>query len=589
MEERNRNYFAAIVLSVAIIFMWQFLYVNPRIEAMRQEKKALESVKNSSDQNDVIPSITSPPFFIDNRELALARSPRVEIDTPSLIGSINLKGARFDDLNLKKYHVDASHSSPIVKLLNPSNTRNAYFTEMGYLSAYDIGEVPGSDTVWKLVSGEKLTTSTPIKLAFMNAKNVLFERVIALDEHYMFTITDTVTNNSIDPISFALYGRITRYKTQEEEINSGSHDGLIAILGNQSLVEKKYSDIEKSTISNASTSNGWLGITNKYWASVFIPPKDLAFESRFSFFAHGKPRYQADFKGNETVLMAGKSSKTTSLLFAGAKEVPLLKNYEKELTIPRFEMLIDWGWFYFVAKPMFSLMHYFHNLVGNFGLAILLTTVVVKLLFFPFARKQYISTANMQNIQPQIDKLREKFKDDTPQALQKATLDLYKKNNINPLAGCLPILMQIPVFFAIYKVISISIEMRHAPFIGWISDLSSRDPSNIFNLFGALPFTPLEFMHIGAWPIIMSLSMFIQMKMSPPPADRGQAIIMSCMPIFFVFALASFPAGLVIYWAWSNVISIIQQAIIMKLHGAKIGIIDKLCAIFNRRRSSPNK
>lgn len=334
------------------------------------------------------------------------------------------------------------------------------------------------------------------------------------------------------------------------------------MLIDQSLIEKKYSDIEKSSVSNFHESNSWLGISDKYWASAFIPPKEKSFQSRFDYFSDGRARYQANFKINEIILSPGKSSKTTNSLFVGAKELPIIQHYEKELEIPRFEMLIDWGWFYFIAKPMFALMSYFYNLVGNFGIAIMLTTVFVKALFFPLAKKQYVSTANMKNIQPKIDALREQFKQASPQVLQKEMLQLYKKHKINPLAGCWPILLQIPVFFAIYKVISISLEMRHAPFFGWIQDLAAPDPTNIFTLFGILPFQLPGFIHVGIWPIIMSLSMFLQMKMSPPPTDKGQAIILNWMPVIFVFALSSFPAGLIIYWSWSNIISIIQQTVI---------------------------
>ncbi|MFV0256031.1 membrane protein insertase YidC [Candidatus Liberibacter solanacearum] len=576
--EKNWNYFAAIAISVAIVYVWQLVYVQPRIEAIKEEKKTVLTIEKQSIQNTVVP--------IDNRAQALSRSPRVEINSPSLAGSINLKGAQFDDLSLKGYRVDVSRNSPMVALLNPLNTENAYFAELNYISTTNTTVFPNENTVWNLVSGQVLTPSSPVKLAFKSANNILFERIISLDENYLFTIVDTITNNSTNLISFSPYGKITRYKLQKESNSFGVQEGFIAVLGDQSLIEKKYSDIEKSSVSNFHESNNWLGISDKYWASAFIPPKEKSFQSRFDYFSDGRARYQANFKINEIILSPGKSSKTTNSLFVGAKELPIIQHYEKELEIPRFEMLIDWGWFYFIAKPMFALMSYFYNLVGNFGIAIMLTTVFVKALFFPLAKKQYVSTANMKNIQPKIDALREQFKQASPQVLQKEMLQLYKKHKINPLAGCWPILLQIPVFFAIYKVISISLEMRHAPFFGWIQDLAAPDPTNIFTLFGILPFQLPGFIHVGIWPIIMSLSMFLQMKMSPPPTDKGQAIILNWMPVIFVFALSSFPAGLIIYWSWSNIISIIQQTVIMKMYGAKIDIIDRLRSMFAKSSNS---
>ncbi|XCD38981.1 membrane protein insertase YidC [Candidatus Liberibacter asiaticus] len=579
--ERNWNYFVAIALSVIIVYAWQNFYVYPRIEEMNNERKNIQTVKQPNQVDNSYAAV-----LIDDRAQALSMSPRVELKNPSLIGSINLKGAQFDDLNLRGYHLDVSSNSPIVTLLSPSNTKNAYFAELDYVSTANNIELPNSNTVWNLISGKILTPTTRIKLVFKYANNILFERTISLDEHYLFKIVDTVTNNSIDQIRFSPRGRIMRHKPQTATNTFGVQEGFIAVLGDKSLVEQKYSDIEKSSISNFHESNSWLGISDKYWASVFIPSKETSFHSQFKYLSDGHARYQAKFSANEITILPGKSITTTNFLFAGAKEFPTIHHYEKDLAIPRFEMLIDWGWFYFIAKPMFMLMSYFYNLVGNFGIAIMLTTVFVKLLFFPLAKKQYVSTANMKNIQPKIDELREKFKQSPPQVLQKAMIQLYKTHNINPLAGCWPILLQIPVFFAIYKVISISLEMRHAPFWGWIKDLAAADPTNIFTLFGILPFYLPGFMHVGIWPIIMSLSMFIQMKMSPPPADKGQAMILNWMPVVFVFALSSFPAGLIIYWSWSNVISIVQQAVIMKMHGAEIGLIDRLRSTFSKNYNS---
>ncbi|MEG8099425.1 membrane protein insertase YidC [Candidatus Liberibacter brunswickensis] len=578
--EKNWNYFAAIALSVIIVYGWQNLYVYPRIEEINNAKKNEQTIKKS----DAIDS--SHTDTIDNRVQALSRYPRVEIKNNAIIGSINLKGAQFDDVRLRGYRVDVSNDSPIITLLNPSNTKNAYFAELGYISKNSKIDLPNENTIWSVSSGKTLTPSSPVKLFFKNAQDILFERIISIDDHYLFKIVDTITNNSKGKIIISPYGRIVRYKSQTETDSSGGQEGFIAVLEDKSIVEKKYSTIEKSVVSNFHKSNSWLGISDKYWASVFIPSKETSFQSQFKYLPNGHARYQANFKTNEINILPGKSYMAINSLFVGAKELNTINYYEKELGIPKFEMLIDWGIFYFITKPMFILMSYFYKFVGNFGVAIMLITVFVKLLFFPLAKKQYTSTAQMKNVQPKIDELREKLKESPPQVLQKAVIQLYKTHNINPLAGCWPILLQIPVFFAIYKVISISLEMRHAPFFGWIKDLAAADPTNIFTLFGILPFNPPGFMHIGIWPIIMSLSMFIQMKMSPPPTDKGQAIVLNWMPVLLVFALSSFPAGLIIYWSWSNIISIIQQAAIMKMHGTEIGLINRLSSMFSRHSDS---
>ncbi|AKK20171.1 membrane protein insertase YidC [Candidatus Liberibacter africanus] len=579
--ERNWNYFLAIALSVAILYAWQTFYVYPRIAEINNAQKNAQEIKKS-DQIDTL----NTAIPMDDHAQSLSRSPRIEIKNDDLVGSINLKGSQFDDLSLRNYRVNVSNDSPIVTIFSPSNTKNAYFSQLDYISKANNVELPNENTVWSAVSEKTLTPSTPIKLSFRNAQNILFERVISLDEHYLFKIVDTITNNSNLNVVLSPYGRMVRYKLGKETNTLGVQEGFIAILENKSLVEGKYSEIEKSSASNYHKSNSWLGISDKYWASIFIPSKDTSFQSQFKYFPDGHARYQANFTADEITILPGKSKVTTNFLFVGAKKLSTLHYYEKTWEIPQFEMLIDWGIFYFITKPMSMLMSYFYNLVGNFGIAIMLTTVFVKLMFFPLAKKQYVSTANMKNIQPKIDELREKLKESPPQVLQKSILELYKANNVNPLAGCWPILLQIPVFFAIYKVISISLEMRHAPFLGWIQDLAAPDPTNVFTLFGVLPFHLPGFLHLGIWPIIMSLSMFIQMQLSPPPTDKGQAMVIKWMPLLLAFVLSSFPAGLIIYWSWSNVISIIQQIIIMKMHGAEIGLMDRLRSIFSKSSDS---
>ena len=359
--------------------------------------------------------------------------------------------------------------------------------------------------------------------------------------------------------------------------------GFLGVSGTDgSLTEKKYKDVEEEPVTVAKATGGWLGITDKYWAAAIVPPQTTPFETRYSHITGNQPSYQADFKSDTMTVEPGQSIELKSLVFAGAKEVPLVDRYETEYSIPKFDLLIDWGWFYFITKPMFKMMDFFFRYFGNFGVAILLTTIVVKALFFPLASKQYASMANMKRVQPKMEELKAKHGDDR-MAMQQAMMQLYKEEKINPVAGCWPMLLQIPVFFALYKVIYVTIEMRHAPFFGWIHDLSAPDPTSLFNLFGLLPYDVPHFLMIGVWPLIMGITMFLQMRMNPTPPDPTQAMIFTWMPLIFTFMLASFPAGLVIYWAWNNTLSISQQALIMKRHGAKIELFDNLKGLFKRK------
>ncbi|HEX2146289.1 MAG TPA: membrane protein insertase YidC [Pseudorhizobium sp.] len=595
--EKNRNYFIAIALSVVIVLAWQFLYMNPRMEAQQRALEAQRALQGESAQ-PVSPE--SPGATVSgnlpgadqaqatqNREQALAASPRVAIDTPALSGSINLLGARFDDLKLREYNETVDDESPIITLFSPANTADGYFTELGFVQSDTSGSAPGPSTQWTLASGNKLTVETPVVLTFTNEKGVVFTRTISVDEHYMLSVADKVENPTAETVTLAPYGRVTRYNKPATPSVYVIHEGFIGVLGETGLIEESYGDVEEEAIANAKTSGGWLGITDKYWAATLIPPQSLPYESRFSHFKDGQPRYQADFRSDALTVEPNQSAEVTNLVFAGAKEVPLVDQYEEQYSIPRFELLIDWGWFYFITKPMFHLMDFFFRYFGNFGVAILLTTIVVKAIFFPLASKQYASMANMKRVQPKMEELKAKHGDDR-MAMQQAMMQLYKEEKINPIAGCWPILLQIPVFFALYKVIYVTIEMRHAPFFGWIQDLSAPDPTSLFNLFGLLPYDVPSFLMIGVWPLIMGITMWLQMRMNPTPPDPTQAMIFNWMPLIFTFMLATFPAGLVIYWAWNNTLSITQQALIMKRHGAKIELFDNIKGMF-RRKPAPNK
>jgi len=600
--EKNRNYFIAIALSVLIVLAWQFLYMNPRMEAQRRAEEAQRALQGEAAQTTSpespgaqsgsgvlgnLPGAT-PATAALSRDQAIARSQRVQIETPALIGSINLTGARFDDLKLREYHETVDDKSPIITLFSPSDTADGYFTEVGYIPNESIGTTPGTGTQWTLASGEKLTQQTPVTLTFTNDKGVTFTRTISVDDHYMLTVADKIDNKTAAPVKLTPYGRVLRNNKPATPSVWVIHEGFIGVMGESgSLKENTYANIEKEQFTNEKATTGWLGITDKYWAATLVPPQTLPYVGRFSHFSGGQASYQADYKGDDLTVQPGQSTELKNLVFAGAKEVPLISRYETEFAVPQFNRLIDWGWFYFITKPMFQLMDFFFRHVGNFGVAILLTTIVVKALFFPLASKQYASMANMKRMQPKMEELKAKFGDDR-MGLQQAMMALYKEEKINPIAGCWPVLLQIPVFFALYKVIYVTIEMRHAPFFGWIQDLSAPDPTSLFNLFGLLPYDVPHALMIGVWPLVMGVTMFLQMRMNPTPPDPTQAMIFTWMPLVFTFMLSSFPAGLVIYWAWNNTLSVTQQAIIMKRHGAKVELFDNLKGLF-RRKPAPTK
>ena len=591
--ENKRNSLIAIALSVLIVMAWQFFYMNPRLEAQRKAElaaKAQQATTQTTAANGTAASTTpaapagtaaapAPATAADNA----SNSARVTIDTASLQGSIRLAGARLDDLKLKHYHETVDDKSPLITLFSPSNTKDGYFAELGYVETADSGKLPGPDTLWTVEGNDRLTEKTPVTLTFTNEKGVTFARTFAVDDRYMFTVTDKITNAGTAPLAASLYGRVTRYNQPTGTSVYVLHEGFIGVLEDQKLAETKYKDVEEEPIEHGQTTGGWLGITDKYWAATLVPPQATPFTSRYAHVKTGpQPLYQADFKSDAVSVAPGQTTEITNRIFAGAKEVPVVDGYYAKLNIPKFDRLIDWGWFYFLTKPMFKMMDFFYRYFGNFGIAILITTIVVKALFFPIANKQYASMAKMKMVQPKMQALKEKFGDDR-MGLQQATMELYKTEKINPLAGCWPIAFQIPIFFSLYKVIYVTIEMRHAPFFGWIHDLSAPDPTSIVNLFGLLPFAAPTFLHLGIWPLIMGITMFLQMRMNPTPPDPAQAMVFTWMPVIFTFMMATFPAGLIIYWAWNNTLSIIQQGIIMKRNGAKIELFDNLKGLFRRK------
>ncbi len=593
MDENSRNLMLAIGLSVLVLLVWQEFYVNPRVEQQQdaikieQQRQAVESGEQQATGTDTIPTADSnaaPDSAGDaatkSENEVLAESPRVEIKSEALTGSINLKGARIDELKLNRYHEKLDKSSPLIELLRPGGSKDAYFAEFGYLPSAAIGELPGAETLWSS-SSDTLGGNSEIVLEWTNDKGIRFERVVALDDNYMFTLTDRITNTSSEPIEITPYGRIARFGEPKIQSIFVLHQGLIGVFGEEGLQEVDYDDLQESKVIDAARAEtGWIGITDKYWATALVP--NQSFKPRFAYFDKGQTQYQADYVGQLTPIAAGETSEIVQRLYAGAKVSSLIDKYESELKIDRFELMIDWGWFHFITKPMFQLLEWLFGIFGNFGVAILVTTVIVKAIFFPLASMSYASMAKMKKVQPEMMQIRERFAEDKTKQ-QQEMMALYKRERINPAAGCWPLLIQIPVFFALYKVLFVTIEMRHAPFVGWIQDLAAPDPTSLFNLFGLLPYDVPQIMMIGIWPLIMGITMFLQMQMNPAPPDPTQAMIFRWMPVMFTFMLGTFPAGLVIYWAWNNFLSILQQGFIMRRHGTKIELLDNLRAMFRRK------
>ena len=605
--DNTRNLFLTIALSIIILTGWQVLYINPKIEAERQAQSVeqqrvaeQQATVESGAESAAIPApnaneLETPTSNRDgavsaNDAANLAETPRITIETPDLAGSINLMGGRLDDLILKQYRVTVNPSSDNITLLHPATDANGYFAELGYSAPEATGTVPGPTTIWEAPEGAVLTDTSPVTLTFTNENGLTFNRTIAVDDHSMFTFTDTISNASGAALSLNAYGRVTRYEKPTTPAIFVLHEGMIGVTGEEGLQEIDYDDVESEReLKPGKSSDGWLGITDKYWAAVMVPPVGQSFQPRYSFFDGNRSRYQVDYLTDPMIVAPGASSELTTHIFAGAKQVSEIDIYEETLNIRQFDLLIDWGWFYFMTKPMFYLMDWLYKVIGNFGVAILLTTVIVKLIFFPLANKSYVSMARMKLMQPKMTELREKHGEDKAK-LQQAMMELYKKEKINPIAGCWPVLIQIPVFFSLYKVLYVTIEMRHAPFFGWIRDLAAPDPTSLFNLFGLIPIDLPQVLTIGVWPLIMGVTMFVQMQMNPAPPDPTQAMIFKWMPVVFTFMLAAFPAGLVIYWAWNNFLSIMQQGFIMKRQGAKIELWDNLRGMFKKKaKDAPSK
>ena len=599
----QKNTILAIVLSALVLIVWQVFYGVPHMDKQKQIQQQQAQTQQPPAIPQQTPGASEPqrppapgtvpqapsqaggvPAQTMTRDAALAASPRVHIDTPSLSGSISLKGARIDDLSLVKYRETVDPNSPPIVLLAPSGSPHPFYAEFGWSAPSGASvKLPTADTLWQQQGSGALSVGHPVTLVYDNGEGLQFHRTIAVDDKYLFTIKDEVINNGAAPVTLYPFGLVSRHGTPQTLGYYILHEGLIGVFGDKGLQEETYADIEKKKEVFFNATNVWLGITDKYWAATLLPDTNAQVAAKFSTGTIGNniKTYQSDYLGAAQTIAPGGAAAVNGRLFAGAKEVEVVDNYDKQLKLNRFELLIDWGWFYFITKPLFLAMDWIYRHVGNFGVAILIVTVVIKIFFFPLANKSYASMAKMKAVQPEMMAIRERFADDKMKQ-QQAMMELYKKEKINPIAGCLPIVIQIPVFFALYKVLFITIEMRHAPFFGWIQDLAAPDPTTVFNLFGLIPWDPSQaplighFLMLGIWPLIMGVTMWFQMKLNPPPPDPTQAMIFNYMPIIFTFMLANFPAGLVIYWAWNNTLSVTQQSFIMHRHGAKIELWDNL-------------
>lgn len=551
-----KNLTLAALLSMVILVGWHYLYERPRQEheqrAQAEAQKTVATLKPVAVETKPLP-----------REEAVQHGGRVKIKTGQLHGSISLKGARFDDLTLAQYHDTIKPGSPDVALLSPSASTAAYFAEFGWLATDTDIVVPDPSSVWH-ADKEELKAGETVNLTWQSPQGLQFILAISLDENFMFTITQSVQNNAGKVITLLPYGLLNRNWKAEHQPFYILHEGPLAVVNNV-LVEETYKDlVAENKKEYKNSAGGWVGITDKYWLTALIPDKKTSFDANFSHNLKGEQdKFQVDFLGQQQPLAAGESLTLTHHLFAGAKKVALLDKYGDQYGIPLFDRAVDFGWFYFLTKPMFMALQFFHGHVGNFGVAILLLTVAVKLLMFPLANKSYRSMSTMKALQPEMTRIREQCKEDKV-AMNQQVMELYKREKVNPLSGCLPMIVQIPVFFSLYKVLFVTIEMRHAPFFGWIYDLSAPDPTSLFNLFGLIPWQPPMMLMIGAWPLIMGVTMILQQRLNPEPTDPVQAKVMKFLPFFFVFMFHSFPAGLIIYWAWNNILSFLQQWVITR-------------------------
>ena len=563
MKEQG-NLLLAIVLSLLILLGFQYFFESPKMEKEVEKKKQLKQTEDSLKNN--LANLEDEVVGYLELDDALNKDERIKIDAPRLQGSISLKGIKIDDLTFKDYKETLDEDDKLVTLFKPGSTKGGYFSNFGWIKASsdENFDLPNDQTVWS-TNSKKITNKNSATFSWTNNQGIQFEQEILVDEDFMFTIKQKIINNSNKDISLIPVGKISRTDTPETLGFFILHEGPIGVVDNV-LEEIDYKDLKKNIGPiEYNSKGGWFGITDKYWLATIIPDQSSNVIARYQFYTkNNKEKYQVDFKGGIVEIPSNKSITIKNLLYAGAKEIKLLDKYEKEYSIPRLDFAIDFGWYYFLTKPFLYILIFFKNISGNFGVSIILLTLLIKLIFFPLANKSYVAMQKMKELQPQLLRIKETYKNDKVK-LNQEMMALYKREKVNPAAGCLPILIQIPVFFALYKILFVSLEMRHAPFYLWIQDLSVADPTSILNLFGLLPYDPNflpKMVNIGIWPLIMGISMWIQQKLNPQPTDPMQAKIFKFLPIFFTFILAPFPSGLVIYWTANNVLSMAQQILI---------------------------
>ena len=551
----TKNIIAAISLSAAVIILYSLFFApsQDELNKIRAEKEKDKIVKNSE-----APSLDSEKNISTiSRNDAIQENQRINFENKNITGSISLTGSVIDDLTFKNYS-KVLNGKEKVTLLNPRKIKNGYYIETGWVTNNKNIDLPNSKTNWKIDGNKKLSPNNPVKIFWINEQEIKFEKKISLDEQFLFKVEQSITNNTNKKYDFYTYGQIIRNTAPEVTNFYILHEGMLGVFDDQ-LVEEDYDDIEEKKYTFKATS-GWLGITDKYWIASLIPEKNKNFRADFDY----KNKFRTSFIETEPLEVGEKEKITNKInIIVAAKEVSVIDGYAEKLKISKYDLAIDWGWFYFIVKPLFFAIDYFFKITGNFGIAIVLITICVRIVFFPLANYSFRSMAKMKILQPEMARLKELHKNDKMK-LQQEIMSLYKKEKVNPLSGCLPILIQIPFFFAIYKMLFVTIEMRHQPFFGWIKDLSERDPTSIFNFFGIIPWDPPSFLIIGAWPCLMGLTMYFQQKLNPAPPDPIQQKIFMFFPLFLTVILAPFPSGLVIYWTVNNILTMAQQVVIMK-------------------------
>tara|TARA_A100001011_G_scaffold385558_1_gene459750 strand:- start:57 stop:1739 length:1683 start_codon:yes stop_codon:yes gene_type:complete len=551
----NKNVFIAIALSMSVLLFWAAFFETPK----QKNKSFSQNQEIKKNENNITPSIDNDlKVKVISREESINKSKRVKIENKNIIGSISLKGGLIDDVSFKKHKQNLKNKKN-VEFLNPAETKDGFYAETGWTSINNKIKVPTKETVWDVVGNNILGENNPVTLQWNNGNGITFKKIIELDDKFLFKITQQVQNKTSSSIELYPYAQLTRNKIPDDIQNFYiSHEGFIGVF-DEELKEDDYDDIEEKKIVREA-DEGWLGITDKFWVMALVPAKGENFKSTFLYNDSFKANY---ILNNPTIINPSSNNSNKVKLFVAAKEVETIDSYAANENINKFDLVIDWGWFYFFTKPLFFIIDYLFKFSGNFGFAIVIITIAIRLVFFPLANYSFRSMAKMKAVQPEMMRLKELHKEDKVK-LQQEMMALYRKEKINPASGCLPILIQIPFFFAIYKMLFISLEMRHQPFFGWIKDLSDKDPTTIFNLFGLIPWDPPSFLIIGIWPILMGASMWVQQKLNPAPADPVQAKIFAFFPLFLTIILASFPSGLVVYWTINNILTIAQQWVIMR-------------------------